>query len=199
MSHFAAVVLAGGTGQRLGGVDKAALLLDGVPLLDNVLLATSSAVLTVVVGDPRPTIRTVLWTREEPPGTGPLAGLLAGVELLDPEVTPFTTVFATDLTELTADDVHRLVHALVATPDAEAALFVDAENHLQPLAAVYRTIALRTALWDLEPLDGKPMRALVRQLSIAEVPDHGASVDVDTPEQLALLKKMLRNRAQNQV
>jgi molybdopterin-guanine dinucleotide biosynthesis protein A len=180
MTHFAAVVLAGGSGQRLGGVDKGALEI---------------SVVTVVVGDPRPTIRTVEWTREEPPGTGPLAGLLAGVELLDPEVTPFTTVFATDLTALTAEDVHRLVDVLVATPDAEAALFVDATGHLQPLAAVYRTIALVTALRDLQPLTDQPMRALLQMLTIQEVPDQGASVDCDTPEDFAALK----DRAQNQV
>ncbi|GAB3242386.1 molybdenum cofactor guanylyltransferase [Kineosporia babensis] len=188
MTHLAAVVLAGGTGQRLGGVDKGALLVGGIPLLDGVLAATSSAVRTVVVGEPRPTARAVEWTREDPPGTGPLAGLMAGVQLLDPEVTPFTGVFATDLTHLTPADVDRLLNVLLETTDAEAALFRDAEGHRQPLAAIYRTSALLTALRDLAPLPGKPMRALVRALTITEVPDLGASTDCDTPEQLAALR-----------
>lgn len=194
MTHFAAVVLAGGTGQRLGGLDKGALEVGGVTLLDGVLQATVSAVTTVVVGEPRPTVRAVEWTREDPAGTGPLAGLLAGMELLDPEVTPFTAVFATDLTELGADDVHRLVDVLVATPDAEAVLFVDAEGRRQPLAAVYRTVALLTALRELQPLAGKPMRALVQLLTVQEVPDHGASADCDTPEQLAVLRGLINSR-----
>ncbi|MCE0534258.1 NTP transferase domain-containing protein [Kineosporia rhizophila] len=188
MTHLAAVVLAGGTGERLGGVDKGALEIGGVTLLDNVLRATESAVLTVVVGDKRPSAREVEWTREEPPGTGPLAALLAGVELLDPEVTPFTGVFATDLARLREPDVQLLLETLVATTDAEAALFVDAEGRMQPLAAVYRTTPLITALRELSPLAGKPMRALVRSLTVVEVPDRGASEDCDTPAQLQALQ-----------
>ena len=188
MTHLAAVVLAGGSGERLGGVDKGALVVGGVSLLDNVLLATGSAVRTVVVGDRRPSVREVEWTREEPPGTGPLAGLLAGVELLDPEVTPFTGVFATDLARLHQDDVIRLLDTLVDTTDAEAALFVDPEGQIQPLAAIYRTTPLLTALRELSPLAGKPMRALVRSLTVVEVPDRGASEDCDTPAQLQALQ-----------
>ena len=189
MTHLGVVVLAGGSGERLGHVDKAALLVGGVPLLDRVLQATSAAVRTVVVGEPRPTVRTVEWTREDPPGTGPLAGLLAGLEVLDPETTPLTGVFATDLTQLAAPDVHRLVDALMAAPDADAALFVDTEGYRQPLAAVYRTITLITTLRSLQPLAGQPMRALVKELTLVEVPDLGAAADCDTPEQLAALRE----------
>ncbi len=188
MTHLAVVVLAGGTGERLGGVDKGALVIGGTSLLDGVLEATASAVRTVVVGDKRPTVREVEWTREEPVGTGPLAALLAGVELLDPEVTPFTGVFATDLVKLGPSDVTRLLDVLLDTTDAEAALFRDADGHDQPLAAVYRTSALATALRELSPLAGKPMRALIRTLTTTEVPDRGASTDCDTPEQLATLR-----------
>lgn len=191
MTHLGVVVLAGGTGERLGGVDKGALVVDGVSLLDGVLLATGTAVRTIVVGEPRATVRPVEWTREDPPGTGPLAGLLAGVELLDPEVTPFTGVFATDLPYLRAEDVERLLNVLVATPDTEAALFRDVEGYRQPLAAIYRTSALATALRELQPLTGRPMRALIRSLTVLEVPDEGAATDCDTPEQLAALQNQV--------
>ena len=188
MTHLGVIVLAGGTGERLGRTDKGALQVDGVSLLDGVLQATSAAVRTVVVGEPRPTVRAVEWTREEPPGTGPLAGLLAGVEVLDPETTPLTGVFATDLTALGVADVGRLVDALRANPEADAALFVDADGYRQPLAAVYRTVTLATTLRSLQPLPGLPMRALAKELTLVEVPDLGASADCDTPEQLAALR-----------
>ncbi|MGH8776871.1 MAG: NTP transferase domain-containing protein, partial [Jiangellaceae bacterium] len=45
-----AVVLAGGRGSRLGGVDKPALRIGGRTLLDTALVATAAARSTVVVG-----------------------------------------------------------------------------------------------------------------------------------------------------
>src|SRR5262245_36081754 len=71
---FDAIVLAGGASTRFGaGVDKAALPVDGVPMLDRVLLATAAASSTVVVGPRRETVRPVEWTQEQPAGGGPVA------------------------------------------------------------------------------------------------------------------------------
>ena len=70
---YDAVVLAGGGARRLGGTDKPGVRVGGRALLDRVLTACAHARTTVVVADPRPTPRPVLWTREEPPGAGPLA------------------------------------------------------------------------------------------------------------------------------
>ena len=81
-TSFDAVVLAGGSGRRLGGVDKAALEVAGATLLDRVLLASAGAGRTVVVGPPRRTVRDVIWTLEDPPAGGPLAGLEAGLRAL---------------------------------------------------------------------------------------------------------------------
>ena len=47
---FDAIVLAGGQGSRLGGVDKAELKVGGVRLLDRALTACRGASTTVVVG-----------------------------------------------------------------------------------------------------------------------------------------------------
>lgn len=80
-------MLAGGTGTRLGGVDKAALELAGRPLLDRVLdaVAAAGALGTVVVGDVaahgRPGVRVVV---EDPPRSGPAAGIVAGLAALAP-------------------------------------------------------------------------------------------------------------------
>ena len=59
--RLGAVVLAGGTGARLGGVDKAAIELDGVTLLERTLTTTMSATEVVVVGPEVPTSRPVTW------------------------------------------------------------------------------------------------------------------------------------------
>ena len=64
-----AVLLAGGAGSRLGGVDKAALRLDGTTLLDRALAALTGLDV-VVVGPPRP-LPGLRVVREDPPRSGP--------------------------------------------------------------------------------------------------------------------------------
>ncbi|NKI41053.1 DUF6457 domain-containing protein [Streptomyces physcomitrii] len=86
--RFDAVVLAGGGARRLGGADKPGLRVGGRRLLDRVLTACAAAERTVVVAAPRATVRPVRWTREEPPGSGPVAALAAGLRALDGGIGP---------------------------------------------------------------------------------------------------------------
>ena len=67
MAQFAAVVLTGGSGTRLGGADKAALVHAGRTLLEHALAAVSEAAQTVVVGPPVEVSREVVFARESPP------------------------------------------------------------------------------------------------------------------------------------
>ena len=73
-----AVVLAGGESRRFGS-DKLAAALDQQTLLDHTLAALPEEFAVIVVGPERPTTRSVRFTREQPPGGGPAAGLVAGV------------------------------------------------------------------------------------------------------------------------
>ena len=82
-SHaYAAVVLAGGTSARLGGVDKAGIELAGRTMLEHALAVVAGATEVVVVGEEVPTSRPVTFVREDPPRGGPAAGLLAGAAAL---------------------------------------------------------------------------------------------------------------------
>lgn len=120
------MVLAGGAARRLGGADKPALPVGGHPLLDRVLTACAAADRTVVVGPRRPTARPVLWTREEPPGGGPLPALAAGLAALDRDRRPaadgpaapgrpeVVLILAADLPFLTAETVDALADTLTA-------------------------------------------------------------------------------------
>ncbi|NLI18744.1 MAG: NTP transferase domain-containing protein, partial [Actinomycetales bacterium] len=83
------VILAGGAGERLGGVSKADLLLGGRRLLDHILddLAAGRAGVplgrvVVVAPDSVAVPAGVSRTLEDPPGGGPAAGICAGLELL---------------------------------------------------------------------------------------------------------------------
>lgn len=179
--RLGAVVLTGGTGARLGGVDKAALEVGGVTLLERSLTATMAAVEVVVVGPEVPTSRPVTWTVEDPPLGGPAAGLLSALGRF--AATPdLVAVLAVDMPFVNAGTLARLTWAVEADPDLDGAVLVDPAGRRQTLAAVYRVSALVAA----RPLEsgrehGLPMRRLVGGLRLAEVPTVGDEArDVDT-------------------
>ncbi|MER7847642.1 NTP transferase domain-containing protein [Kitasatospora sp. NPDC096077] len=178
------IVPAGGAGRRLGGVDKPGLLVGESTLLDRVLAACVGARSTVVVGPVRPTARVgVRWTRERPPGGGPVAAVAAGLDLVTAEV---VLLFAADLPFLDRRTVDRLVAALDdAGASVEAAVLVDAGGRDQPLAAAYRTAALRSALVGLGDPAGRPLWRLVGGLAGVRVADtDNVAYDCDTWEDL---------------
>ena len=72
------VVLAGGESRRFGS-DKLAADLDGRTLLDATLASVPAGLPVVVVGPARPVRRDVRFVREDPPGGGPAAALVAGL------------------------------------------------------------------------------------------------------------------------
>jgi molybdopterin-guanine dinucleotide biosynthesis protein A len=165
----------------MGGVDKAALDLAGVTLLERALAATMSAVEVVVVGHQVPTSRPVTWTLEDPPSGGPAAGLLAALDsfLVRPDL---VAVLAVDMPKVNAGTIARLTWAVEDDPAVDGALLVDPDGRRQPLAAVYRFTALAEARPDsLEEQHGLPVRRLVGLLRMAEVPTVGDEArDVDT-------------------
>ena len=160
-ASYDAVVLAGGSGRRLGGVDKPALRVGATSLLDRVLAAVADARTTVVVGPERTTARPVRWVREEPPGGGPVAALAAGL----PQVTaPLVAVLAADLPFLDAATVARL---RAAVGEGDGALLVDDDGRDQLLVGVWRAAALRAAL--PSAVDGARLGAVLGVLAPVRV------------------------------
>ena len=173
---FDVIVLAGGGARRLGGTDKPALEVGGVSLLDRVLAACEGAASVAVVGPPRPAARPVVFTREYPPGGGPVPALAAGMTVGSAE---FVAVFAADLPFLDVAAVTVLRRSLTA----DAVLFTDARGKEQPLAAIYRRTALAAALEALPELPGARLFSVVEGLDVTRVPDtRGVTADCDTWE-----------------
>jgi molybdopterin-guanine dinucleotide biosynthesis protein A len=189
---YDAVVLAGGAARRLGGADKPAVRVGGRTLLDRVLGACAGARTTVVVAAPRPTARPVRWVREEPPGGGPVAALDAGLRHATAE---HVVVLSADLPFLAPATVRRLLDELRAGR-ADGVLLTDADGRDQPLVAAYRTRALRDALAALAQehgaLTGLPLRRLTAALDLTRVPDHVASFDCDTWDDIAAARARIR-------
>ncbi len=202
------LVLTGGASLRLGQ-DKATTHVGGRRMIDRLLAGLPADVPVVVVGPPPDGLaRRVAVVREDPPGSGPLAGIGAGLAAVS---TPSVGVIAADmpfglpvvaeaLAQLTgvAPHIgvhgidHRMdgsVHTVDPLPAAQAVVPIDPEGYRQWLCAAYRTDALRVALAALGPLAGLPVRALRGALDVMEwaVPA-AALADVDTAEQLAVAR-----------
>ncbi|MER7760510.1 NTP transferase domain-containing protein [Streptomyces sp. NPDC097619] len=191
---FDAIVLAGGAARRLGGADKPALSVGGRTLLDRVLDSCREADTTVVVGGRRPTARPVVWTREDPPGGGPLAALEAGLRHGTADT---VLVLSADLPFLGPDTVGALLDGLTAPERPEAVLVIDADGREQPLVAAYRAEPLRRELaliaTEYGTLHGLPLRLLTSGLAADRVEAAPlASFDCDTWEDLATARARIR-------
>ncbi len=173
---FSAVVLAGGTAVRMGGVDKAGLEIAGRTLLALVLDALLDADEVVVVGAAVPTERPVTFVREDPPSGGPVAGVLTGRDALlrTPE---WLGVLAVDMPRVTPYTFRRLRDAATG---CDGAFLVDASGRRQ-LAGVVQTARLDEVRPDHEGQHGMPLHRLLSGLTVAEVPAEGSEAhDVDT-------------------
>ena len=157
---FDAIVLAGGRSSRLDSAPKAEFTVDGVTLLDRTLAAVGGARRIVVVGpEPgRPLPDAVLLARENPPFSGPVAAIAAGLDALreglvspdgaaavDAEPGDATLVLACDMPQVHLA-VGALEKGLAAHPDADGVIAVDSDGREQPLAACYRTRAIVEAV-----------------------------------------------------
>lgn len=177
MPPYAAVVLAGGDGRRLGGAAKPALTVGGRPMLERVLAAVPDARPRLVVGPAQLAAglpADVAVTREDPPGGGPVAAAAAGLAILPPGV-GFVALLAADLPFLTREAVSDL-RRVAAAPTLDGALFIDSEGHRQLLCAVWRVASLTSRLNAVRVergrLDGVALRDLTRTLRIGQIPDY---------------------------
>lgn len=180
-------MLTGGGAVRLGGADKATIEVGGRTLLEHVLAALSDVPEVVVVGPEVPTSRPVTFTREDPPGGGPAAGLLAGLDRFLSRPT-YVVVVAVDMPLVSRATVGRLAQAT----SADGAVLVDDDRRLQYLCAVYSVAALeqaRRACGD-GGSHGLPMRRLVGDLDLVRVPAVGPEArDLDTWQDLVALRE----------
>ncbi|HVD27750.1 MAG TPA: NTP transferase domain-containing protein [Mycobacteriales bacterium] len=173
-----AVVLCGGASRRMGA-DKTAATLGATTVLDHLLDALPAAWPVVAVGPERPTRRVVRWTRESPPGGGPVAAVAAGLSLVDTEL---VVVLAGDM-PFAAGTAARLAALLQVDRTTDAVVAVDPSRRANPLLAAYRSAALRAAL--PHPPANAPARSLLAVPHIMVSVDEADSLDVDTPEALA--------------
>jgi molybdopterin-guanine dinucleotide biosynthesis protein A len=183
-----AVVLAGGGGRRMGGVDKAALVVGGRTLLDRVLGAAAGvAGRLVVVGPPRPVAleRAVIFVQEAEPGGGPVPAVAAALDATGGAST--VLVLAADLPLLATAHLARLLDALwAAGPGVGAVAARDPSGRPNPLLAAYRAEALGAAVAAVgDQAAGAPAARLLPAASAVVDLGPAATLNVNTPDDLA--------------
>ena len=197
MAGYAAVILAGGAGRRLGGAGKPMLAVHGRPMLERVLDAVADADVTIIVGpETLPLPGGMVRVSEEPPGGGPVAATAAGLAALaeigaDTDPGPgrdgqTVALLAADLPFLDARAVTALLAAL-GESTVDGVVFVDDGGRRQTLCGVWRAGPLRAALDRLGPPAGASMRALLSGLRVGELADRAQPppwYDCDQPDDL---------------
>lgn len=164
---FDAVVLAGGRGTRAGGIDKLTQVVGRRTLLASVIsgVVTAGAAKVILVGPRRPGLLAsepkpllgFAFVREDPPGSGPVAALRAGLATV---TAPLVAVLAADLPFLRARHLTLLLTAMNSSN--AGVLVVDESGRRQWLAGCWRAAALREAL---ASYDGRSLHGLMDPLA----------------------------------
>ena len=80
----------------------------------------------------------------------------------------------------------RIANQLVSALKNDAAIAIDCDGKLQPLAAIYRSEKLRSALATYESVENQSVKSLIAKLVVDEVPlvETEYLMDIDTHEDL---------------
>jgi len=142
------LILAGGRGSRMGGVDKGLQSHQGVPLVMHALMRLGPQVGHLLINANRnlgayEAMGVPVWPDALPDYPGPLAGFLTGLEHCE---TPYLVTVPCDSPLFPGDLVARLLGALTAA-DAEIAMPVTIETGVrqpQPVFCLMRSEVLES-------------------------------------------------------
>jgi len=182
--HITGLILAGGRGSRMGGVDKGLQNFNGIPLALHTLMRLGPQVETVMVNANRnlsayESFGASVWPDASADFAGPLSGFLVGLERAE---TPYLLTVPCDTPRLPLDLAERLANALVregadiamaAAPDGSA------EVRAQPVFCLLK-IELSESLVAFTHSGGRKIDAWTAQHKTVLVP-----FDAPTDDRLA--------------
>lgn len=188
------LVLAGGRGSRMGGVDKGLQTYGGVPLALHALRRLQPQVGGVMINanrnlDAYGSFGVPVWPDALPDFAGPLAGFLAGLEQC---ATPWMVTVPCDTPEFPADLMRRLGDA-AGQADAEIAMptvhETDGRWRTQPVFCLMKS-ALLGSLRRFTDGGGRKVDAWMAQHRTVEVPfdDPAAFFNANTAAELQRLQ-----------
>jgi molybdenum cofactor guanylyltransferase len=187
------LVLAGGRGTRMGGVDKGLQTHDGAPLVLHALRRLRPQVGTLMISANRhladyAALGAPVWPDPLPDFPGPLAGLLAG---LTHAATPWVASVPCDTPQFPTDLVQRLAQAAAAA-DAVVAVACtrEADGRLvpQPVFTLLRSTLRDDLAAGLRSGDRKILHWLRRHRCVeVAFDDVDAFFNANTPDELQRL------------
>jgi molybdopterin-guanine dinucleotide biosynthesis protein A len=179
------LILAGGRGSRMGGVDKGLQNFNGIPLALHTLMRLGPQVESVMVNANRnlsayESFGASVWPDASADFAGPLSGFLVGLERAE---TPYVLTVPCDTPRLPLDLAERLAAALVRE-DADIAMAAAPETddsgqtHIrtQPVFCLMK-IELSESLVKFTHAGGRKIDAWTAQHKTVEVPFDGPSDD----------------------
>lgn len=177
----AAIVLAGGEARRFGS-DKLAAEHGTSTVLDSLLDGLPSDWHIVCVGPQRVTVTPAVWTREEPPGGGPVPAIAAGLNAV-PAVCTRVVVLAGDQPNAANAAARLAAHLATAPGVVDAVVAVDGEGRRNPLLSAFRRDSLSSQLPD-QPA-GRAANSLLDGILVHDVPvGEEEQRDIDHPDDL---------------
>jgi molybdopterin-guanine dinucleotide biosynthesis protein A len=188
------LVLAGGRGSRMGGVDKGLQNHLGMPLALHAVLRLQPQVCRVMVNANRnlaayESMGVPVWPDPMPDHPGPLVGMLAGLEQCD---TPFLVTVPCDTPAFPTDLVERLGAALLAdnAEIAMAAAIEDGTARTQPVFCLLRSELLESLADALRDGERKIDRWTARhRTAVVTWPDAEPFFNVNTADELRQLQR----------
>jgi molybdopterin-guanine dinucleotide biosynthesis protein A len=179
------LILAGGRGSRMGGVDKGLQNFNGIPLALHTLMRLGPQVESVMVNANRnlsayESFGAAVWPDASADFAGPLSGFLVGLERAE---TPYVLTVPCDTPRLPLDLAQRLAEALVRA-DADIAMAAAPEKQAdgstdirtQPVFCLLK-IELSESLVKFTHAGGRKIDAWTAQHTTVVVPFDGPTDD----------------------
>lgn len=187
------LVLAGGRGSRMGGVDKGLQNFRGLPLAMNALLRLQLQVGHVLINANRnlaayESMGVPVWPDPIGDFAGPLAGWLAGLERCE---TPYLVTVPCDTPNFPTDLVEKLAAALAAegADIAMAATQEDGQVQVQPVFCLLKTELMESLVAYLHAGQAKIDRWTAQHRCTTVVfEDAAAFANANTAQELAQLQ-----------
>ncbi len=187
------VILAGGRAQRMGGIDKGLMLLNGKPMIEHVIAALRAEIDNLLINANRNLEQYAVFGYPVVPDIldgylGPLAGMASGMRAAG---TPYVVTAPCDTPLIAGNLVQRLYETLTRE-GADISVAHDGER-MHPVFALIRRDLLPDLLDFLDTGQRKIDRWYARQrLAVAYFRDRpGAFRNVNSPEERAELESEL--------
>jgi molybdopterin-guanine dinucleotide biosynthesis protein A len=193
LEQITGLILAGGRGSRMGGVDKGLQNHHGIPLALHALLRLQPQVGELMLNANRnlgayEALGAPVWPDALPDYPGPLAGLMAGLERCE---TPYLVTVPCDSPNFPPDLVARLAHAL-QTEDADIAMAATREQgelRTQPVFCLLRAALMEDLVAYLQAGERKIDRWTGRhRVAVVEFDDAAAFFNANTVAELQQLQ-----------